>query len=51
MEAQIIQDEEVGSQEGPEGTVYGVVPSGLSHGFEEVVGMDETHGVPARTAA
>ncbi len=32
--------------EGAEGEVYGVVHSGMSHGPEEVVGVEEAYGVP-----
>ena len=46
MEALVIEDEQVGSEERPEGSVHRVVHSGLSHGSEEVVGMAEAHGVP-----
>ena len=48
-QAQIIEDEQVGVGEGPKGMFQGVVDSGLGHGFEEVVGVDETHGVAGPT--
>ena len=45
VEAQVIEDEQVGGEEGPEGAVDGVVHSGLCHGLEEVVGVAEADGV------
>ena len=45
MEAQVVQDEQVGGQERPEGAVHGVVHPGLGHGLGEIVGMDEPHVV------
>ena len=45
VEPEVIEDEQVGGYEGPEGSVHRVVHSGLGHGPEEAVGMDEAHGV------
>ena len=45
VEAQVTEEEQVGSQEGPESSVQGVVHPGPDHGFEEVVGVYETDGV------
>ena len=45
METQVIKDEQVGREERSEGTVHRVVHSGLGHGLEEVVGVDETDGM------
>ena len=45
MEAQVVQDEQVWREKGPESPVQGVVDSGLGHGPEEVVGMEEADGV------
>ena len=45
MEAQVIEDEQVGGQEGPEGAVCRVVHSGLGQGLEEVISMAEAHGM------
>ena len=45
MESQVIEDEQVGREERPEGAVCRVVHSGLGHGSEEVVGVDETDGM------
>ena len=46
VQAQIVQNEQVWGQEGPEGPVHRVVHSGLGHGLEEVVGVAEADGVP-----
>ena len=46
VQAQVVQDEQVRGKEGPEGAVHRVVDSGLAHGPEVVVGMDEADGVP-----
>ena len=45
METQVIEDEQVGREERPEGAVHRVVHSGLGQGPEEEVGVDEAHGV------
>ena len=45
VESQIVQDKQVRGQEGPEGSVHRVVDSGLAHGPEEVVRVDEADGV------
>ena len=45
METQVIEDEQVGREERPEGAVCRVVHSGLGQGSEEVVGVAEAHGV------
>ena len=34
VQGQIVQNEQVGVQEGPEGPVHGVVHPGLGHGLE-----------------
>ena len=36
---------QIGCEEGPESPIQRVVHPGLGHALEEVVGMDETHGV------
>ncbi len=46
VETQVLQYEQVGSEEGAEGLVGGVVGPGLFHGLEEVAGADEADGVP-----
>ena len=45
MQAQVIQDQQVRSQEGAEGALQGVVHPGPGHDFEEVVGVAEADGV------
>ena len=45
MKTQVIQDEQVWGEERAEGPVHGVVHSGLGHGPEEVVGVNEAYGV------
>ena len=45
VETQAVKDKQVRRQEGPKGAVHRVVHPGLGHGPEEVVGMDEAHGV------
>ena len=45
LETAVIKDEQVGRPEGPADTVGGIVHSGLSHGLEEVVVVDETHSM------
>ena len=45
VQAQVVQDEQVRGQEGPEGAVHRVVHPGLGHGPEEAVGMNETDSV------
>ena len=46
VETQVVQYEQVGGQEGPEGALHGIVHPGLGHGLEVVVGVDEAEGVP-----
>ena len=46
VQAQVVEDEQVGRQEGSEGALHRVVHPGLVHGSEEVVGMNEADGVP-----
>ena len=41
MQPEVVQDEQIGREEGPEGAVDRVVHSGLCHGLAEVVGVDE----------
>ena len=53
VETQVVQDQPVRRQKGPEGPVDGVVNSGLGHGPEEVVGMaeaDRMTGADSRVA-
>ena len=45
VQAQVVDDQQVRSQEGAEGALQGVVDSGLGHSLEVVVGVDEAHGV------
>ena len=45
VESQVVQDERVRGQEGPEAAAHRDVHPSLGHGFEEAVGMDEAHGV------
>ena len=45
MESEVVEDKQIGREEGPEGAVCRVVYSGLGHGSEEVVGVDETDGM------
>ena len=45
MQPQIIHDEQVRREERPEDPVHRVVYRCLYHGPEEVVGMDEAHGM------
>ena len=45
VQSQVVQDQQLRSEEGPEGTFQGVVDLGLSHGLEVVVGVDEADGV------
>ena len=45
METAVIKDEQVGREEGPEGTVQRVVHPILGHGLEEVIGVAEADGV------
>ena len=45
VQAEVIQNEQIGCDEGPEGAVQGVVDPGLCHGLEEVVGVAEAYGV------
>ena len=45
VQPQVVQDEQVGGQEGPEGAIHRVVDPGLSHGLEETVGVAEADGV------
>ncbi len=45
VQAEVIEDEQIGRDEGPEGTVQGVVHPGLCYGFEDVVSVDEAHGM------
>ena len=49
VEAQVVQDEQGGREKGPEGALQGVVDSGLGHGPEEVVGMEESDGRVAQS--
>ena len=44
VQPQVVKDEQVRGQEGPEGAVHGVVHPGLGHGPEEVVRVDEAAG-------
>ena len=44
VQPEVVQDEQIGCQEGSEGAVCGVVDSGLSHGFEEAVGVSGADG-------
>ena len=46
VEPQVVHDQQVRSQEGPEGSVHRVVHPGLGHGPEEVVGVDEADRMP-----
>ena len=46
VESQVVEDEQIGAQEGPKGAVHGVVHLDLSHGLGEVTGVYETRGVP-----
>ena len=46
VEPQVVHDQQVRSQEGPEGSVHGVVHPGLGHGPEEVVGVNEADRMP-----
>ena len=46
VQSQVVQDQQVRREKGPEGTLQGVVGPGLSHSLEKVVGMDESDGVP-----
>ena len=45
VQPQVVEDEKVRCKKVPDGAIHGVVHSALSHGLEEVVGVDETHGV------
>ena len=45
VQSEVVEDEQIGGQEGPKGTVCRVVDSGLGHGLEEVVGVAEADGV------
>ena len=45
VQAQVIEDEQVGREVGTEGPLQGVVDPGLGHTPEEVVGVDEAHCV------
>ena len=45
VQPQVVQDEQVWGQEGPEGAIHRVVDPGLSHGLEETVGVAEADGV------
>ena len=45
VEAEVVEDEQVWGEERAECAFHGVVDPGLSHGLEEVVGMDEADGV------
>ena len=45
VQPQVIEDEQVWRQEGPEDAVHRVVHPGLGHGFEEVISVAEAHGV------
>ena len=45
MQAEVVEDEQIGREEGPEGKVQRVVHSGLRYGLEEVVGVAEADSV------
>ena len=45
VQTEVVEDEQIGGQEGPETTIHRVVHSGLGHGLEEVIGVAEAHGV------
>ena len=46
VQAQVVHDQQVRSQEGPEGSVHRVIHPGLGHGPEEVVGVNEADRMP-----
>ena len=45
VQAKVAQDEQIGCEGGPESPIQGVVHSGLGHGLEQIVGVDEAYGV------
>ena len=45
VQAQVVQDQQVGGQKAPEGAVQGVIHPGLGHDLEEVGGVAETDRV------
>ena len=45
MQAQIIEDQQVRREKGPEAPLQGVVDPGLVHCPEVIVGMDESDSV------
>ncbi len=45
VQPEVVQDEQVGCEKRPAGAVHLVVHTGLSHGFEEIVGVAEADGV------
>ena len=47
VEAQVVEDQQVRGEKGPEGAFQGVVHPGLGHAPEEVVGMEEADGMTA----
>ena len=51
VETEVVEDEQVRGEEGPEGFVRGVVHPGLSHGPEESSACTKRTVCPALTAA
>ena len=51
METQVIEDEQVGREERPEGAVHRVVDSGLGQGLKKSSAWLKRTEYPARTAA
>ena len=45
METEVVEDEQVWGEEGAESVVHRVVHPSLVHSAEEIVGVDEAHGV------
>ena len=45
VQPQVIQDQQVRGQEGAEAALQRVVHPGLGHDLEEIVGLNEAHGV------